>query len=242
MISKREELSKLEAEQSKLQRELLMARRSNEGIDQSKIREVRRVQQEVTTLKLELANYDDSGNAIALAMAVQDKPVNPAGNRLSGMLRRNGDRAAFVSITNSPLFARGELELAGEAVQRQVPEIFGKSTRYEIPADASGRLQLARWIVDERNPMTARVAANRIWTWVFDEPIVDSVDNFGTSGSLPKHPELLDYLAWRLMEQNWSQKSLIKEILLSKTYRTASLKNPNSRQKTLTIIRCGERT
>ena len=88
-----------------------------------------------------------------------------------------------------------------------------------IPADASGRLELARWITHPEHPLTARVMANRIWHWHFGRGLVDTPSNFGTTGSPPTHPELLDWLARRFVDGGWSVKALHREILLSATYR-----------------------
>ena len=86
----------------------------------------------------------------------------------------------------------------------------------------SGRLQLAQWLTRPDNPLTARVMANRIWHHLFGRGIVSTVDNFGKTGRQPTHPELLDYLAVQLQNQKWSVKSLIREIVLSRTYRLAT--------------------
>ena len=83
---------------------------------------------------------------------------------------------------------------------------------------SSGRLELANWLTDEGNPLTARVMANRIWHHLFGVGLVASVDNFGLLGDRPTHPELLDYLALRLQAMDWSVKGLIREIVLSRTY------------------------
>ena len=88
-----------------------------------------------------------------------------------------------------------------------------------IPDDASGRLELARWITHPEHPLTARVMANRIWHWHFGRGLVDTPSNFGTTGSAPTHPELLDWLARRFVDGGWSVKALHREILLSATYR-----------------------
>ena len=88
-----------------------------------------------------------------------------------------------------------------------------------IPAAASGRLELARWITHPEHPLTARVMANRIWHWHFGRGLVDTPSNFGTTGSAPTHPELLDWLARRFVDGGWSVKALHREILLSSTYR-----------------------
>ncbi|MBU6180840.1 MAG: DUF1553 domain-containing protein, partial [Verrucomicrobia bacterium] len=91
-----------------------------------------------------------------------------------------------------------------------------------IPSDQSGRLQLAEWMASPANPLTARVLANRVWLWLFGEGLVSSVDNFGTTGEKPSHPELLDHLAIRLVELDWSVKDLIREITASRVYRMAA--------------------
>lgn len=87
----------------------------------------------------------------------------------------------------------------------------------------SRRLQFAKWIVEEKNPLTARVAVNRLWLHHFGEGIVRSTDNFGFAGQKPTHPELLDYLASELVAGGWKQKRLHKLMVMSRTYRQSSL-------------------
>jgi hypothetical protein len=88
--------------------------------------------------------------------------------------------------------------------------------------EGSGRLQLADWLASPRNPLTARVIANRIWHWLFGQGLVRTVDDFGATGDKPTHPELLDHLALRLIEQKWSVKALIRELVLTRTWQQAS--------------------
>jgi hypothetical protein len=90
-----------------------------------------------------------------------------------------------------------------------------------MPA-GSGRITLANHIADAANPLTARVYANRIWHHLLGRGIVPSTDNFGVLGEAPSHPELLDWLARRLVENGWSTKKLIREIMLSRTYQMSS--------------------
>ena len=85
----------------------------------------------------------------------------------------------------------------------------------DVPEDASGRLQLAEWIASPENPLTARVAVNRTWKHLFGRGLVESVDNFGLTGLEPSHPALLDTLALRFMEDDWSVKRLIRSLMLS---------------------------
>ena len=101
-------------------------------------------------------------------------------------------------------------------------------TSPEIPEDHSGRLELAEWITDPKHPLTSRVMVNRIWKYLLGEGIVRTVDNFGKTGELPSHPKLLDHLAIQFTENNWSIKSLIREIVLSRTYQLSSKAADNS--------------
>lgn len=86
----------------------------------------------------------------------------------------------------------------------------------------AGRLELARWIIDSGNPLTARVEVNRVWANLFGEGLVRSLGDFGTQGDRPTHPELLDWLADEFVRLKWSRKALIKTIVMSATYRQAS--------------------
>jgi hypothetical protein len=95
--------------------------------------------------------------------------------------------------------------------------------------NGSGRLELANAIASEENPLTARVIVNRVWGWHFGRGIVASPSDYGIRGDLPSHPELLDYLAKRFMDEGWSIKKLHKWIMLSSTYRQSSLDRPQAR-------------
>ena len=88
------------------------------------------------------------------------------------------------------------------------------------------RLDLARWLVDGSNPLVPRVAANHIWKHLFGEGLVPTMNDFGVRGDPPSHPALLDFLARRLIDSGWSRKALIKEIVMSATYRQASRHRP----------------
>src|SRR6185369_17565030 len=84
------------------------------------------------------------------------------------------------------------------------------------------RLELARWIAAEENPLTARVIVNRLWQWHFGEGLVRTPNNFGLAGEAPTHPELLDYLAKRFVENGWSIKSMHRMLMLSSLYQSDS--------------------
>ena len=83
-------------------------------------------------------------------------------------------------------------------------------------------MQLASWLTQPDNPLTARVMVNRVWHHLFGAGIVRTVDNFGATGERPSHPELLDHLAMKFVENNWSVKSIIREIVLSRSYQLSS--------------------
>jgi Protein of unknown function (DUF1553) len=88
--------------------------------------------------------------------------------------------------------------------------------------NGSGRLELAEWLADPANPLTARVMVNRIWQWHFGEALVRTPNNWGTTGEAPTHPELLDYLARSFVESGWSIKAMHRMIVLSNTYQMSS--------------------
>lgn len=117
---------------------------------------------------------------------------------------------------------RGEDTLLGEEVPRGFLTVLSLPDTPAIPPDQSGRLQLAGWLTSPRNPLTARVIVNRVWHHLFGAGIVTSVDDFGRTGEPPSNPGLLDHLATRLLDQNWSLKALIREIMLSRVYQLSS--------------------
>ncbi|HZL37791.1 MAG TPA: DUF1549 domain-containing protein [Tepidisphaeraceae bacterium] len=132
----------------------------------------------------------------------------------------------IVSVTDqprpadSPIHIRGGVEsVSRELIPRGVPRLLDHLLpRAAIGTPESGRLELARWITDPRNPLTARVMVNRIWQWHFGRGIVDTPSDFGSRGAAPTHPRLLDWLAATFIEDGWSIKKLHRLILLSSAY------------------------
>ncbi len=129
---------------------------------------------------------------------------------------------------------RGSIRNLGAPVPRGFIQAAMRPNSPAIPADSSGRLQLAQWMTSREHPLTARVMVNRVWHWIFGAGIVRTTDNFGSTGEAPSHPELLDYLAVKFMEDGWNLKRLVKEMVMSRTYRMASLgqihvKDPDNR-------------
>jgi hypothetical protein len=121
-----------------------------------------------------------------------------------------------------PIHIRGSVHTHGDLAPRGFLQVatFGPSPT--LPKDASGRLELAAWLGSNDNPLTARVMANRVWHWLFGAGLVRTVDNFGTTGEPPSHPDLLDELAIEFADNDWSVKQLIRRIVASRTYRAAS--------------------
>lgn len=147
------------------------------------------------------------------------------------------------AVLPTRLLVRGELDKPAQLIERGVLQVLspaGRQTLSALSKDASfrrhrtpglpslshhsqsGRLELAEWIASPENPLTARVIVNRIWHWMYGHGLVRTVDDFGHAGVPPSHPELLDYLANRLIIENWSIKALIREIALSRTWQLDS--------------------
>ncbi len=115
------------------------------------------------------------------------------------------------------VFIRGNRTTLDAPVKPGIPALFGG------PDEAKTRLDMARWITSEANPTSARVLANRLWAEMFGTGIVDTLGDFGSSGSLPSHPELLDHLAIRLRDHHqWHLKPFLREIVISSTYRQSN--------------------
>jgi len=131
----------------------------------------------------------------------------------------------------SYVFLRGSPDNHGPPAPKQFLEILSGPDRKPF-TDGSGRLELARAIASADNPLTARVWANRVWAYHFGEGLVRTPSDFGVRTELPTHPELLDWLAKRLVDSGWSTKSLHRAILLSRAYQQSStgpLADPENR-------------
>lgn len=126
-----------------------------------------------------------------------------------------------------PIFVRGDHLSLGKTVPRTIPRVF-LAKNEKVKLTGSGRLQLAQWMTRPDHPLTARVMANRVWQHLFGRGIVATPSNFGRLGQPPTHPELLDYLAVRFVKSGWSVKSLIREIMMSRTYQQSSIATADS--------------
>jgi hypothetical protein len=122
-------------------------------------------------------------------------------------------------IEDAKINIRGNPHQLGAPVPRGVLQVATRGARPVVSAGGSGRRELAEWVASADNPLTARVAANRVWLHLFGQGLVRTVDNFGTQGEPPSHPKLLDALALDFVQNGWSVKKLIREIVLSRAYR-----------------------
>ncbi|WP_406699059.1 DUF1553 domain-containing protein [Singulisphaera sp. Ch08] len=126
------------------------------------------------------------------------------------------------TIGDTELRVRGEAEKLGPVVPRGFLSLLELPGQPTVNREQSGRLELAQWLASPSNPLTSRVMANRVWQHLFGRGIVSSVDNFGLTGDVPSHPELLDHLANRFVQEGWSVKKLVRAIVLTRVYRLKS--------------------
>ena len=116
----------------------------------------------------------------------------------------------------------GDRRNLGVVAPRGFPQVLRGGSDRTIDGEQSGRLELAYWLTDSEHPLTARGFVNRLWQWHFGEGLVRTSDNFGRLGERPSHPDLLDWLAQRLMENGWSIKDLHRQLVGASTYRQTS--------------------
>lgn len=122
----------------------------------------------------------------------------------------------------------GQFDRPGERVPRGFLQVVSRVARPKIPDGKSGRMELARWMTDVESgagQLTARILVNRLWHHLLGRGIVRTVDNFGRTGEMPSHPELLDHLAKELIDSGWSIKAVVRKIVLSRTFAMSSAHN-----------------
>jgi hypothetical protein len=205
---KPEKVTQLKADMAKLRQEEKDGRAAvfkaiKEGKDATGIftlRDALRIFWRTGSIEGLLEKVDSEGKALPLAMGVIDRK-----------------RAIDV-----PLLKRGEISQPGEVILRAFPEVFNLDSPKPLPMNTSGRLEFTQWLTDPKHPLTSRVMVNRIWKHLFGEGLVAPIDDFGATGQPPSHPQLLDHLAVRFVENGWSVKTMIRELVMSRTYRQAS--------------------
>lgn len=175
-----------------------------------------------TTLDADIARMDAEikdwdvkvkGHEEALQTAMDSAPPQPGW--AMGVRDRETPEDCRIHI-------RGETTNLGDAVPRGMLQLIELADRKSVDVKRSGRLELANWLTHRDNPLTARVFVNRVWLHLFGRGLVTTPDDFGVNGARPSHPELLDHLAVRFMDDGWSVKRLVRAIVLSRTYRESS--------------------
>ena len=201
----------------------------------------------IAAQKKGVAAFTEKANAQLLVLLKTDKlPANPETQYPKATQEELGKiRAALKQLednppptvsamgvtdgnaTELPIFVRGNHNTPAKTKQpRRFLQVL--SDGKPLAGEASGRLALARWIADEKNPLTARVMVNRVWRWHFGRGLVATTDNFGLLGDKPSHPELLDWLAAWFMDNGWSVKKLNTLILSSATYQMSTTASPSA--------------
>jgi hypothetical protein len=238
IAEKRQQIEEIRQRRTAMDEELKAQRKGatgGQGIDRNKQQELRKLTNQLIDLEFQLSCVGPDGEPKPVAMGVIDKPfvtrseAQATGKSKNRNRANNSDRRPnFSSIGDSPFFARGDIGMPGARIPRSVPGFCGNASRFSIPPHVSGRLELAQWMVDLDNPLTPRVAVNRIWAWMMGRGIVESVDNFGTTGSKPGHPELLDQLSIEFQRSGWDMKQLIRKIATSRAYQLSSIESEDS--------------
>ncbi len=167
--------------------------------------------------------------AVAAAFAKANGDMKKLYDSLKGEIKvqrrslRSGKTSVMVMDESSqprdtPILDRGAYDQPGEIVTAALPEVFDTGSSDQRLT----RLDLAEWLVDPSNPLTARVTVNRYWQMLFGTGIVKTTEDFGSQGEWPSHPELLDWLASDFIASGWDVRHLLKRMLLSRTYRQSS--------------------
>jgi hypothetical protein len=125
-------------------------------------------------------------------------------------------------LGNTHIHVRGNVRNLGAEVPRGFLQIASTGKAAKFTDRESGRRQMGQWLASDANPLTARVTVNRMWHWLFGVGMVRTTDNFGNVGEKPSHPELLDHIAVKFQRDGWSVKSLLRQMVLSRTYRMSS--------------------
>ncbi len=177
---------------------------------------------QVTALEAELEQYKKNNPDARL----DDPGLKERSANLDNLRERAPKIKSTLIMRELPTPRQAYIHLGGDFLRKGAlvgPGVPGVLQPLETTAAQPNRLDLARWLVDRRNPLTARVTVNRVWQKYFGKGIVDTENDFGTQGDKPTHPELLDWLALEFMDRGWSQKALHRMIVTSATYRQDSI-------------------
>ena len=185
-----------------------------------------RAQNEVNTFRTQLRSLPSAERDSPRARELQAQ-MDEAQKKWDALRKQSPPKPDYaMAVVDRPepvdchVLLGGEVDSRGELAPRGFPAALPAGL--PVPPKSSGRLELARWLTSPQNPLTARVMVNRVWLHLFGRGLVETVDNFGTTGSPPSHPELLDHLALRFQQNGWSVKKLIRELMLSRVYQLSS--------------------
>lgn len=190
-------------------------------------------------LAIEPAKRNDAQrNAVAAhfrSLAAELKPLRDELARQQGEKKGLEDSFEPILVTQamSPrmirILPRGNwLDDSGEVVEPAIPGVLGKLA---IEGKRATRLDLAKWLTTPNHPLTSRVFVNRVWKLLFGQGLVKSLNDFGSQGAQPSHPELLDWVASDFVENKWDVKRLMKSIVMTQAYRRASVDSPELRER-----------
>ncbi len=169
-----------------------------------------------------------ASTAAAQAIKRQGDEIKRLEKVLANITTKGPQRPRFMSVKEEEkledcaVHIRGTVHNLGDKVPRGFLSVVSTGTIPPLPANQSGRRELGDWLANRENPLPARVMANRVWHWLLGSGIVRTTDNFGITGEAPSNPALLDHLATEFIAQGWSVKSLVRQIVLSRTYQLSS--------------------
>jgi Protein of unknown function (DUF1553)/Protein of unknown function (DUF1549)/Planctomycete cytochrome C len=173
----------------------------------------------------EESESDDQANDTK-EIETQIKQLEKKKKKFDEQLQERPKYLAMIPVaepSDLPIHIRGDVHNLGKVVNRgtlQLVNIKRLRADRDQPFD---RLRLSEWLIATENPLPARVMVNRVWSWLMGEGIVRTLDNFGTTGEAPSNSELLDYLATQFVSNNWSIRSLVREIVLTEAYQRSSI-------------------
>ena len=194
-------VAELEAKAQALRKERASMRREAGG--EKDVKAFARLRRRQASIEGELTNLNNDGTKKTFGMGVQEAD----------------------QFVNASILVAGDVDQPTQRVPRGFLQVLGDVNFQVDNPKSSGRKELVRALISEDNPLTARVMVNRIWMHLLGRPIVATPNNFGLAGMEPENQRLLDYLAVRFMQQGWSVKKLIREIVLTDTYQRASQYN-----------------
>jgi hypothetical protein len=189
----------------------------------------------LNSISLSLSNDSNSKKSKTASPELPDEPEFPDETALRVQLasleeqlhlvqKELNQKPMYMTVRESHESTRMSIQIRGNAHRRgqEVPRGFLTAIPIDLAVDSPDRLDLARWICHPQNPLTSRVYVNRIWLNLMGRGIVETPNNFGATGVPPTHPELLDWLALRLVNSDWSTKTIVKEIVSSTAYQRRS--------------------